>query len=134
MTTYKKTTTTVNDDDETELDVSSSGAVTASWTGRTYIENVDVQPVSNEILRKLEGSREEIKYQCIVEGFPASQSGGLEIYDGDRVYDPIPRDATGSVPEDPDMEIFGVKQFWTYGTNMPGHTEFFLRKVTGVIR
>jgi hypothetical protein len=93
-----------------------SGAKTLTWTLSHNIENVDVQPVSADVIRMLEGSKETVRYRCFLEG------DGKDIKNGDRMPNPV--EGTSAV----DLEVFQLQK-WPSTSGMPAHTEFLLRKI-----
>ena len=96
---------------------STRGAVTATWTLSHTIERVDIQPVSADLLRLLEGNRDRVEYDC----FHAEST--IDIVNGDRVADPHNPLATS-----PKYVVRNVQK-WPPVDGLLGHCRFFLERL-----
>ncbi len=96
---------------------SARGSVTSTWTLSHAIERVDIQPVSADVLRMLEGNRDRVAYDC----FHAEST--IDIVNGDRVADPFNPLATT-----PKYVVRNVQK-WPPVDGMLGHCRFLLERL-----
>lgn len=96
---------------------STRGAVTATWTLSHTIERVDIQPVSADVLRLLEGNRDRVEYDC----FHALST--IDIQNGDRVADP--NNPLATTPK----YVVRNLQKWPPVDGLLGHCRFLLERL-----
>jgi len=96
---------------------SARGSVTATWTLHHTISNVDIQPVSADVLRLLEGNRDRVEFDCF------HTDSSIDIANGDRVLDPLDSGATS-----PKYVVRNVQK-WPPMDGLLGHCRFLLERL-----